>query len=72
MSDETTYEALMEQLSETVDRLERGDLGIEQALALFEQGVRLSNVAQKRLAGLEGRIEKLLEDGSVEAIEETN
>jgi exodeoxyribonuclease VII small subunit len=66
---ETTYEALLEQLTETVDRLERGDLGIEKALALFEQGVRLSNVAQKRLAGLEGRIEELLADGRVEAVE---
>lgn len=64
MSDQRTYEDLVKQLEATVGRLENESLGLEQALELYEQGHHLLRQAQERLTGLEGRMEKLLADGS--------
>ena len=69
MSDEKSYEALMCELQECVARLEAGSLGVEEALNLFEKGVGLSKEARQRLEGLEGRLERLLADGQVEALD---
>jgi exodeoxyribonuclease VII small subunit len=43
-----------------VSELESGDLPLEQALVLFEEGVRLSRVGTERLDKAEARIDELL------------
>ena len=49
-----------------VERLESGDLPLEEALAAFEEGVRLSRRCSEQLEAAERRIEVLVkEDGSV-------
>ena len=68
MTNEKSYEALMAELQDCVSRLEAGSLGVEEALNLFEKGVGLSKKARQRLEGLEGRLERLLADGQVEAL----
>ena len=68
MTSEKSYEALMAELQDCVSRLEAGSLGVEEALNLFEKGVGLSKKARQRLEGLEGRLERLLADGQVEAL----
>ncbi len=50
----------MERLTHIVEKLEEGDLALEQSLALFEEGVRLSRLAQERLDAAQQRIERLL------------
>ncbi|MBL9021335.1 MAG: exodeoxyribonuclease VII small subunit [Myxococcales bacterium] len=57
---EESFEASTERLAEIVDALERGDLPLEKALALFEEGVRLSRKAQQKIELAEKRIEELL------------
>ena len=47
-----------------VDDLERGDLPLEQSLAIFEEGVQLSRAGQRRLEEAEQRVERLLGDES--------
>ena len=69
MSEPTAYEDLVRQLESTVGRLENEPLGLEQALDLYEEGHRLLRQAQDRLTGLEGRMERLLADGSRQDIE---
>ena len=44
----------------TLERLESGELDLEESLLLFEEGVRLSRVSQARLNSAEKRIEELL------------
>lgn len=62
MSDtsKVTFEEAIQRLGEIVEKLEAGDLPLEAALALFEEGVRLSRISQARLAFAERRIEELL------------
>lgn len=57
---ESSFEASTERLSRVVEQLERGDLPLEKALALFEEGVRLARSAQARLDRAERRVEELL------------
>lgn len=55
-----TFETSLGRLSEIVQRLEKGDLPLEESLALFEEGVRLSRAAQERLDQAERRVEELV------------
>jgi exodeoxyribonuclease VII small subunit len=57
---EPPFEQSLKRLGEIVDKLEGGDLGLEDSLALFEEGVRLARLAQQRLDAAERRVEELL------------
>ena len=46
-----------------VEKLEDGDLPLEESLALFEKGVALSESCRKRLEDAEARVEILLKKG---------
>jgi len=55
-----SFEAAIKRLTEIVNSLERGDLPLEDSLRLFEEGVRLSRISQRRLDAAEKRVEQLL------------
>jgi len=57
---EGSFEASLERLTGVVEKLESGELGLEESLALFEEGVRLSRAAQARLDSAEKRVEELI------------
>jgi exodeoxyribonuclease VII small subunit len=58
-----TFEEQLKTLETVVERLEKGDLALEESLALFEQGVALSDACKKELEAAEGRVEVLLQRG---------
>lgn len=62
-SEELSFEDILARLSQVVEQLERGDLPLERSLAIFEEGVRLSRLGQRRLDEAETRVEELLADG---------
>ncbi len=53
------FEDALKRLEEIVRELENGDIGIEQALNLFEEGTRLSKLCAKKLSKIERRVEIL-------------
>jgi len=59
MDRSVTFEAAIKRLEEIVGELEGGDIEIEQALILFEEGTKLARVCQKKLSNVERRIEIL-------------
>ncbi len=62
------FEECLQQLESIVDQLEKGNLPLEQALKLFEQGVELSNNCRKELEQAEGKVEVLLrQNGKLQA-----
>ena len=61
---ELPFEGGVQRLEEIVDRLEQGELELEEALAVFEEGVRLSRHCAAQLDGAERRVEILLRDGN--------
>jgi len=65
-----SFEEQLDELEKVVEKLERGDLTLEENVALFERGIQLSNACKKDLAGAESRIQILLdpkENGPVNA-----
>jgi exodeoxyribonuclease VII small subunit len=54
------FEEALKRLTAIVERLESGDLSLEQSLALFEEGTRLSRTSQAKLDAAEKRVEELL------------
>jgi len=62
-AEELSFEAALERLDGLVDRLERGDLELEDALTAFEQGVALTRRCADQLARAERRIETLMREG---------
>jgi exodeoxyribonuclease VII small subunit len=63
------FEKSLTRLDEVVKRLESTDLSLDEAMKLFEEGVKLSRDCQKQLEEAEGRVEILLKkaDGKIQA-----
>ena len=54
-----TFEAGLQQLESIVKEMETGELPLERAIALFEQGMKLSEACRKQLEDAETRVEML-------------
>jgi exodeoxyribonuclease VII small subunit len=57
--EELTFERALAELDAVVSRLDSGDVGLEEAVALFEQGQRYLAVCRQRLDVAQRRIEEL-------------
>ena len=53
------FEELQRALEEIVGRLERGDVGVDEAIRLWQQGEELFRRCVERLDEAEGRVEHL-------------
>ena len=62
MSAEQTFEQAQRELDEIVGRLERGDVPIDDAIALWRRGEDLYRGCVALLDAAEGRIEELSRD----------
>lgn len=60
-AESTTYEQAIARLKEVVDRLEQGNLDLEESLRLFEEGVSLSRLCEEKLRVVEARVQVLVE-----------
>ena len=59
--DEGTFEDLYRRLEETVAKLEAGGLNLDNALALYEEGMNLARRCQEILDGAELKVTRLKE-----------
>ena len=59
MSTELNFEQAERELGEIVERLERGDVALDEAIALWERGEALYKFCRERLDAAHGRIEEL-------------
>ena len=57
-----TFENAMKRLEGIVDALERGDLGLDEALKKFQEGIKLSKVCSNKLDETERKVSILLKD----------
>ena len=55
-----TFEQALARLEEIAERLEGGELPLEEAIALAEEGYQLSELCEKQLAKAEGRVQQLV------------
>ena len=66
---EKKFETALDRLEKIVKKLESGDLPLEQSLKLFEEGIKLSRICNKRLEDAERKVEILMKDkgGNIKA-----
>jgi len=63
------FEQSLAELQSLVERLEGGELSLEEALAAFEQGVKLTRDCQDALNQAEQKVKMLLEkDGELKEV----
>jgi exodeoxyribonuclease VII small subunit len=58
------FEKQLTALESVVERLEQGDLSLEESVRLFEEGIKLSDACKKELEAAEGKIQLLVERGN--------
>ena len=54
------FEECLDRLEKIVDELEKGDVPLDRALELFDEGMKLSGSCRKELEEAEGKVEILL------------
>ena len=57
---EVPFEAALKKLEGVVEKLENGDLSLEEALKQYEEGVRMADICSKRLTEAERKVEVLM------------
>jgi exodeoxyribonuclease VII small subunit len=66
MGEETTFEEALAQLERSVAQLEAGDLKLDEALRVFEQGVKASRTCARWLEETRRRVQVLTADANGE------
>lgn len=63
---ELTFEEALAELRQIVERLEKGDGRLDEAIAAYERGAQLKTHCEKKLKEAEAKIEKIrAEDGEL-------
>lgn len=60
------FEEAIKELESVVADLESGSNGLDESIALFEKGIKLSGQCQKMLDNAEKKVRVLMADGSEE------
>jgi exodeoxyribonuclease VII small subunit len=69
MKDTENFEKKLKRLEEIASKLENEEVGIEEALALFQEGMKLGNECKKILNDIELKVQKVIKDIEGEKLE---
>lgn len=61
MPKQMSFEQALAKLEETVHRLEEGNVPLDQAVALFEEGTRLARLCNEQLDAAELKVKQLVQ-----------
>ncbi|TQD25454.1 exodeoxyribonuclease VII small subunit [Methanolobus vulcani] len=61
-SEAISFEESLEELESLVEKLERGQLTLDESLGLFERGMKLARICNQKLSKAERKIEILIEE----------
>ena len=61
--DTVNFETSLQKLEKIIDRLEDGDISLEESVKSFEEGIGLVKECQKQLSEAELKVKKLLDNG---------
>lgn len=56
------FEKSIEELKKIIEKLESGNIPLDDSLALFEKGVKILNSANKKLGDMQKKVEILVKD----------
>tara|TARA_B100000927_G_C16464996_1_gene469336 strand:+ start:1643 stop:1861 length:219 start_codon:yes stop_codon:yes gene_type:complete len=67
--DTVNFETSLQKLEKIIDRLEDGDISLEESVKSFEEGIGLVKECQKQLSEAELKVKKLLDNGDTVDLE---
>ena len=59
-----SFEQALSELESIVDRLETGDVALEESIEIYQRGAQLRAYCDEKLKSAQARIEKITSDGS--------
>ena len=63
---DNNFEANLKKLELIVDKLESGDIGLEESVKLYEEGMKIKKICDKKLKDIEMQIKKIkIDDNKV-------
>ena len=63
---DNNFETNLKKLEVIVDKLESGDIGLEESVELYEEGMRIKKICDKKLKDIEMQIKKIqIEDNKI-------
>ena len=63
---DNNFEVNLKKLEMIVDKLESGDIGLEESVKLYEEGMKIKKICDKKLKDIEMQIKKIkIEDNKV-------
>lgn len=65
---EPDFETALQELETLVEKMEQGELSLEESLSHFERGVKLSRTCQQALKAAEQKVEILMQKNAREEI----
>ncbi|MBD7935910.1 MULTISPECIES: exodeoxyribonuclease VII small subunit [Cytobacillus] len=57
-----TFEEAMEQLEQIVEKLEEGDVPLEEAISIYKNGMELSKLCHDKLKNVEEQLTEIITD----------
>ena len=61
-----TFEEALVKLQESVNKLEKGEIKLDEAFDMFEQGIKYARICEEKLTNIENKVSKILKDGKLE------
>ena len=69
MEEKRSLEEMLSSLEECVNRMESGELSLEQSFEAFKEGIELVKQCNESIDMVEKEVVKLMDDGSIEPLE---
>jgi len=63
--DTANFETSLQKLEKIIEKLEDGDISLEDSVKSFEEGIGLVKECQKQLSQAELKVKKLLDNGDI-------
>jgi len=65
-----SFEEALKRLEEIVEKLESGELSLQEMVTNFEEGMRLSRHCKKILNEVQGKVEKIIDENGIIKMED--
>ena len=56
---ENSFESNLQKLESIVDKLETGEIGLEESVKLYEEGMKIKKIYEKKIQDIEMQIKKI-------------
>ena len=63
---EITFEEALKKLEDAVNKLENGEIQLDEAFKMFEEGIKYAKICENKLSDIEEKVAKILKDGNKE------